>query len=155
MKKKKAKKLGKLLGEIKQIQMKNSFDFVCICGCGMDVRHEDYERTHRVESTYEVENPKEAIGQARKNTPVFSGVLAYFPDALKEVSKASLAGNKQHLDGKPLHWDRSKSTDQLDALTRHLLDHASGEIIDDDGVYHMAKVAWRALAQLQLLIENK
>ena len=103
----------------------------------------------------ELENPKEEKAQTRKSTPVFSGVLAYFPDALKEVAKASLAGNKQHLDGKPLHWDRTKSMDQLDALTRHLIDHASGEIIDDDGVYHMAKVAWRALAQLQLMIEQK
>ena len=103
----------------------------------------------------ELENPKEEKAQTRKSTPVFSGVLAYFPDALKEVARASLAGNKQHLDGKPLHWDRTKSMDQLDALTRHLIDHASGEIIDDDGVYHMAKVAWRALAQLQLMIEQK
>ena len=93
--------------------------------------------------------------EVRKATPVFSGVLAYFPDALKEVSKASLAGNKQHLEGTPLHWDRSKSTDQLDALTRHLIDHASGEIIDDDGVYHLAKVCWRGLAQLQLLVEQQ
>lgn len=101
-----------------------------------------------------IENPKEAIGQARKNTPVYTGVLKYFPDALMEVSKASLAGNKQHLEGQPLHWDKSKSTDQLDALTRHLLDHARGEEFDTDGVRHMAKVCWRALAQLQLLIEK-
>ena len=91
--------------------------------------------------------------EERKATPVFSGVLAYFPDAIKEVSKASLAGNKQHLEGQPLHWDRSKSTDQLDALTRHLIDH-SKNIYDDDGVLHMTKVAWRALAQLQILIEQ-
>jgi len=93
--------------------------------------------------------------QERKNTPIFSGVLAYFPKALAEVSRASLAGNKQHLEGQPLHWDRSKSKDQLDALTRHLIDHASGEIVDDDGVYHLAKVCWRGLAQLELLIESQ
>lgn len=92
--------------------------------------------------------------QQRKETPIFSGVLAYFPDALAEVSKASLAGNKQHLDGQPLHWDRSKSKDQLDALTRHLIDHAKGEEFDDDGVRHLAKVCWRGLAQLQLIIEK-
>lgn len=91
----------------------------------------------------------------RKATPIYSGVLAYFPDALAEVSKASLAGNKQHLDGQPLHWDRSKSKDQLDAATRHLIDHAKGEIMDDDGCYHLSKCAWRILAQLQLLIESK
>ena len=93
--------------------------------------------------------------QERKNTPIYTGVLAYFPDALAEVCKASQAGNKQHLDGTPLHWDRSKSMDQMDSLTRHLIDCAKGIEFDDDGVRHLAKVAWRALAQLQLIIEKK
>lgn len=97
---------------------------------------------------------KSSKAQERKDTPIFSGVLAYFPDALGEVSKASLAGNKQHLKGQPLHWDRTKSTDQLDALTRHLIDHANGKEFDNDGVRHLAKVCWRALAQLQLIIEK-
>ena len=90
----------------------------------------------------------------RKDTPVFSGVLAYFPDALKEVSRVSLAGNKQHHADEPLHWDRAKSTDETDALTRHLVDHASGEHYDDDGQLHLAKVAWRSLAALQKYLEN-
>ena len=92
--------------------------------------------------------------QQRKATPIYSGVLAYFPDVFAEIAKASTAGNKQHLDGQPLHWDRSKSKDQLDAATRHLVDHARGEIIDDDGVYHLAKSIWRLMAQLQLIIEQ-
>ena len=81
----------------------------------------------------------------RKATPVFSGVLKYFPNALKEVSKCSQAGNNQHHPDKPLHWDMSKSTDEYDALTRHLIDHTINPI-DDDGVLHLTKVAWRALA---------
>ncbi len=83
--------------------------------------------------------------------PVYSGVLRYFPDALKEVSKVSLAGSRQHNPDKPLHWDKSKSTDEADALLRHLID--AGEI-DTDGIKHTAKVAWRALALLQREIEN-
>jgi len=91
--------------------------------------------------------------EQRKQTPVFSGVLAYFPDALREVAKASLAGNKQHNpEANKLFWDRDKSTDDLDALTRHLLDAGS---IDSDGVRHSAKVAWRALANLQKEIEKE
>lgn len=90
----------------------------------------------------------------RKNTPVYSGVIKYFPDALKHVSLVSKAGNDQHNPGQPLHWARGKSMDQLDALTRHLTDHASGNIVDDDGLYHLGKVAWRALAELQLMIEE-
>ena len=87
----------------------------------------------------------------RKGRPVYTGVLKYFPDAIMEVAKVSLAGNEQHHPDKPLHWDRSKSTDELDALARHLIDAGK---LDDDGQRHSAKVAWRALANLQKEIEN-
>jgi hypothetical protein len=87
----------------------------------------------------------------RKKYPVFSGLIKYFPDALLEVSRCSLAGNQQHHPDKPLHWDRGKSNDHLDAMLRHAIQ--SGQI-DSDGVRHSAKVAWRALANLQLEIEK-
>tara|TARA_Y100001963_G_scaffold29154_1_gene39607 strand:+ start:16 stop:378 length:363 start_codon:yes stop_codon:yes gene_type:complete len=89
--------------------------------------------------------------QKRKQLPIYSGVLKYFPDAIAEVSKVSRAGNEQHHPDKPLHWDRSKSTDELDALTRHLLEAGK---IDTDGIRHSAKIAWRALAHLQKEIEG-
>ena len=89
--------------------------------------------------------------EQRKATPIATGVLDYFPDALAEVAHASLAGNKQHLEGQRLHWDRSLSTDEDDALIRHFL--ARGRR-DTDGVRHSAKVAWRALALLQKEIES-
>ena len=87
----------------------------------------------------------------RKDRPVFTGVLKYFPDAIMEIAKVSLAGNKQHHPDKPLHWDRDKSTDDYDALARHLIDAGT---IDSDGIRHTAKVAWRALACLQKEIED-
>ena len=87
----------------------------------------------------------------RKDTPVFSGVLNYFPDAIREVAKVSFQGNEQHNPGSELHWDRSKSGDEKDALTRHLLDAGTR---DDDGMLHSAKVAWRALAMLQKELES-
>ena len=89
--------------------------------------------------------------QERKDTPVFSGCLKYFPDALRDVARASKAGNDQHGNGPDLHWDRSKSGDELDALTRHLLEAGT---IDTDGIRHSTKVAWRALANLQKEIEG-
>lgn len=92
--------------------------------------------------------------QDRKATPVFMGVLKYFPNALKEVAKCSKAGNDQHHPDKPLHWDMAKSKDELDALTRHLIDHGV-DPIDDDGVLHLAKVAWRALAALERHLTDK
>jgi hypothetical protein len=91
-----------------------------------------------------------ADATARKATPIFSGVLKYFPDALAAVAELSRIGNDQHNPGEPLHWARSKSGDELDALTRHLLDAGT---IDTDGVRHSTKVAWRALANLQKEIE--
>lgn len=87
----------------------------------------------------------------RKQTPIYSGVLKYFPDAIREVAQCSFVGNEQHNPNTPLHWDRSKSGDELDALTRHLLEAGT---IDSDGIRHSAKVAWRALANLQKEIEN-
>ena len=89
----------------------------------------------------------------RKDTPVFSGVLKYFPNALKEVSKCSQAGNDQHHPNTPLHWDMEKSKDELDALTRHLIDHSINPL-DEDGQLHLAKVAWRALAALERNLTN-
>ena len=93
--------------------------------------------------------------QVRKNTPVFSGVLSYFPLALKEVSKVSKQGNDQHHPDKPLHWDMDKSTDELDAMMRHLIDHSTGEEFDDDGIRHLSKCAWRAMAMLERTLTNK
>ena len=83
--------------------------------------------------------------EERKAVPICTGALDYFPDALVDVARCSLAGNKQHNLG-PLHWDKSKSTDEADALVRHLLQRGT---YDTDGVRHTTKVAWRALALLQ------
>mgnify|MGYP005993983085 CR=1 FL=1 len=90
----------------------------------------------------------------RKEIPIYSGVIKYFPLAIQELAKVSYAGQQQHNPNKPLAWDRSKSGDELDALMRHLTDHANGVIKDDDGVRHLAKVAWRALAMLQKELEQ-
>jgi len=87
---------------------------------------------------------------ARKATPLCTGVLDYFPDALLAVSALSKVGNDQHNPGEPLHWAKEKSTDEADALLRHLVDRGK---VDTDGVRHSTKVAWRALALLQREIE--
>ena len=78
----------------------------------------------------------------RKKYPVYLGFVKYFPDAMAEVARISFDGNEQHNPGTPVHWDRTKSGDELDALMRH--------IIDED----WASVAWRAMANLQKQIEN-
>ena len=87
----------------------------------------------------------------RKQMPIYTGVLKYFPLALAEVAKVSYIGNKQHNKGDDIYWDRNKSSDELDALVRHLLEAGK---IDTDGLRHSAKIAWRALANLQKELEN-
>lgn len=76
-------------------------------------------------------------------------VLRYFPNALARVGDVIEIGQKQH---KVTAWDRSKSTDHLDSLLRHVVDAGTN---DTDGVEHLAKVAWRALAALQVELERK
>ena len=87
----------------------------------------------------------------RKSIPITSGVLDYFPLAIAEVAKASFAGNQQHHPGEKLFWDKSKSTDHSDCISRHLIDRGK---YDSDGIRHSAKLAWRALALLQIELEK-
>ena len=74
---------------------------------------------------------------ARKEYPVFSGLLQYFPSALAAIANHSFKGNEKHNPGLPLHHDRAKSSDEPDALVRHLME---GDYVG---------MAWRALSLLQ------
>ena len=102
----------------------------------------------------EVIEPIDKAAQ-RKAIPVYSGFVSYFPNAMKEVAECSYKANKQHNGDEPLHWAMEKSKDELDALMRHLIDHASGIDWDDDGIRHLTKVCWRSLAMLERTLTNK
>ncbi len=91
--------------------------------------------------------------QERKAEPVYSGVLMYFPDAIAAIARVSKAGNDKHNPGEPLHWNRGKSTDQLDCSVRHLL--TPEEIDPETNEPELVAAAWRILAQLQLLEEKR
>jgi hypothetical protein len=86
----------------------------------------------------------------RKQYPIASGVLAYFPLSIAEIAHVSFVGNEQHHPGTPVHWDKSKSTDEPDALMRHFMERGT---LDTDGLRHSAKMAWRALALLERELE--
>lgn len=90
-----------------------------------------------------------------KRFPMYEGLLKYFPNALREISHPSLVANEQHNPGEPLHWAKEKSFDHKDALLRHLTEIAKGKEIDDDGMLHATKVAWRALANLEETLTKK
>ena len=80
----------------------------------------------------------------RKTIPIYSGLIKYFPDAFAAVAQHSYHGGLQHgQTPETLHWDRTKSTDHLDALMRHVLEE------------DWEAVAWRALAHLQTEIEKE
>lgn len=92
--------------------------------------------------------------QDRKNAPVYSGVLKYFPDAILEVARLSKFGNDKHNPGEPLHWSKDKSSDHDDCVARHLLD-AGTRSATDGNHRHRTMMAWRALAALQTEIEEE
>lgn len=78
---------------------------------------------------------------ARKEYPVYSGFLQYFPAAIAAIARHSYLGNQKHNPGQPLNHDRSKSGDEPDALARHLME---GDYVG---------MAWRALSLLQKHLE--
>jgi len=90
--------------------------------------------------------------QTRKNTPITTGVLDYFPLALAAVAQCSKAGNDQHNPGQPLHWAKGKSTDHADCIARHLIDRGT---TDTDGIRHSALNAVHVfLSPLDLAIKR-
>ena len=75
-----------------------------------------------------VDNPpfgNQDTAKERKATPVFSGVLNTFLTHLKKYLSVHKQVTTNTTRNTPLHWDMEKSKDELDALTRHLIDHSS------------------------------
>jgi hypothetical protein len=87
----------------------------------------------------------------RKATPIARGVLDYFPLSMAAIAQVSQKGNEQHNPGQPMHWAREKSTDHADCIVRHLIDRGT---VDNDGLRHSTKLAWRALALLEIELEG-
>ena len=96
--------------------------------------------------------------ELRKQFPMSSGFVDYFPDAMAAVSHISWVGNQKHNPGKPLHHARGKSTDHDDCIIRHhsTRDNKDPVYANDviAGVFHAAEEAWRAMAQLQEKMER-
>jgi hypothetical protein len=72
--------------------------------------------------------------QDRKKFPIGTTIKEYFPNAIAAVAYRSWEGNNQHHPDKSLHWDMSKSSDEIDCMARHTMEE------DYDGA------VWRALA---------
>ena len=93
--------------------------------------------------------------EERKQRPVFTGFVKYFPDAIMEIANHSWKANEKHNQGEPLYWNRDKSKDESDALVRHIIDYAKGERYDDDGLSILTAIGWRALAFVQKELEKQ
>lgn len=108
--------------------------------------------------------------QTRKDSPMFRGLLGYFPAALFEVAAHSLDSDRKHNPGNEdgPTWARGKSADHEDTILRHLIDAGprrtskawtflksaiglapKGSSAKDARRYHLRCIAWRALALLQ------
>lgn len=94
----------------------------------------------------------------RKQFPMSSGFLDYFPDAVAAVSHISWQGNEKHNPGEPLHHARGKSTDHDDCVMRHHSTRKDADPAYKDSpvaeVFHMAEEAWRVMAMLQERMEE-
>lgn len=92
----------------------------------------------------------------RKLIRAFTAFVKYFPDAIAACANLSRHSNEQHNPGTEVHWDKSKSQDELDSLMNHVLDIGSKgpESRDADGVLDAVKVGWRALANIQRLADK-
>lgn len=95
--------------------------------------------------------------QERKATPLYRGLLRYFPAALAAVARCSREGNEKHSPGREeLQHVRTSSEDEEDAMLRHLTDRM--EALEAGDSYRVlresAAVAWRALAMLQKDLEE-
>lgn len=98
----------------------------------------------------------------RKQYPILSGCIKYFPAALAGVAKISKLGNDKHNPGESLHHARGKSMDHGDCIIRHLIDTedlkaaiARGESIQSEQLLSEASsLVWRALAYSQELHEQ-
>ena len=95
--------------------------------------------------------------KARKRIPLATGCLDFFPLALAAVAEASRIGNETHYPGEPLHLDRArgKSDEHPDCLIRHFMERGTMDTSGATPVLHSAQMAWRALAILQLEMEEK
>jgi hypothetical protein len=102
----------------------------------------------------------------RKQYPLLSGCLKYFPAALAGIAKISKVGNDKHNPGLPLHHARGLSMDHGDCVVRHLLDtedllaalaRANGDnvpALQAQILVEASQMAWRALAYSQMLHET-
>lgn len=85
-------------------------------------------------------------------------IFEFFNLAMEEFGKNIAAGQDKWIDGEVSSpkWDRNRSNQHMQSLSRHLLAYSKGEKVNkEDGTYHLAAILFRAAAQLQLDLEKE
>lgn len=104
--------------------------------------------------------PRESSGlptnsEARKEIPIATGFLAYFPRAVAAIAQLSWLANEKHNPGEPLHWSREKSNDHADCAMRHFMQRGTMDTLEGEDVLHIVAAAWRVLALAELELEER
>lgn len=100
-------------------------------------------------------SPKEAGAKLDAGkSPIYRGLLDYFPRACLSVAAVSEAGAKKYA------WKGWESVPDginrySDALGRHIVNESIEGPLDPDGFLHKACVAWNSLAALELYLRDK
>jgi len=97
---------------------------------------------------------EEGIAGARKDdtgkSPIYRGVLSYFPNAIRGVALVSEFGAKKYAWNGWLHVPDGYNR-YSDGMVRHTTQRAEGQILDDEsGLPHDWHIAWGALARAEL-----
>jgi hypothetical protein len=114
------------------------------------------------------QSPLPTDSAARKEIPLWEGVMAYFPAALVAAARVSHLGNQKHNPGEELHHARGKSMDHTDCIARHLVDYQAlkaqahtaaegswaGCSAVSEAEEHLGNLAWRVLAYVQTELEG-
>ncbi len=96
-----------------------------------------------------------AVKYDQGKSPTFRGAIGYFPQAIIGVASVSAFGATKYA------WKGWRHVPDgvdryTDALVRHLIAEAKGEIYDaESGLPHSYHVAWNALARAELLEESR
>jgi len=80
-----------------------------------------------------------------------------FPRAVKAVAEVARAGDEKHNGTVRSYLGIDNGHQEYsEAMTRHMFDEIiEGEVDPEDGGLHAAKIAWNALARLEIQLEHQ
>lgn len=81
-------------------------------------------------------------------------IICDMATALQEVAKVGTFGAQKYSEG---GWKSVPEAEKryTDAMLRHILAEAAGEVVDgDSGILHAAHIAWNALALLEFKLKK-